>query len=291
MKRFALGVLLFSGGCDAITDVLPETSPAAPEAPTVVVPASPFAGDVAVLRGTRPANTALLLDDVEVIPRAREGAYVLPLPLAVGANAVELVAVDAVGRRSPPTPVTIVRDGTAPGPIVFVGELPARTTRSQLSERTLQKPADCLVRKDGRTLEIDLTATAATIDVELVPGPQTIRFACADTAGNESALTTIEIERRDVAEDLFVLDPIEASVTTSTLTLSATCDDDIEARIGAQPPQPCTDGTWQSTVALVLGPQRITVTAAFAGEFDVQPLVLTRDITRVAEGEGEGEQP
>lgn len=290
MKLLRTSIVLAGLSLLACEVLLPETLPSLPLAPSVVGPAEAVGMDTLVLRGTRPANTALLLDDVEVIARARVGSFDIVVALAVGTNRFTFVAVDAVGRRSEPVIVTVVRDGIAPAGVVITSPLPARTGRDVLFDVEFKKPGACLVKLDGAVLPIDRDDDSGVVDIDLVPGKQTRRFACVDNADNEGPVTAIDIERVDVGE-LFELDASPADVSDSAYVLTARCDDgDIVAAIEGGPLTACTAGAWTGTATLVPGAQTLTVTAAFSGELDIGAVSLV-PVTYTPPAEAVGEEP
>ena len=297
MSRRTSAFVVFAGVCGALfltgcELLLPEVVPQAPQAPVVVGPDAPVGGATTVVFGTRQANTALLLDDVEVRPASREGRFSVAVGVEAGLNRFSFVAVDAAGRRSPEAVITVVRDVTIPGAVQVA--LPARTSRAILRDVVVVKPADCIVRLDGSVLDIARDVVSAEVAIALERGVHSRRFACVDAADNEGPVTAIDVERRKVDASVFALTATPAEVGDAEFTLTATCDNDVEARVNFGTAIVCTGGIWTSPVTLVPGVNRLNVTAAFAGESNDEPeendglLVAAREVT-LSSGEGEGE--
>jgi hypothetical protein len=252
--------------------------------------ATPTSSSVALLRGTRPANTALLVDGIELVARDRSTAFRLALPLDPGLNSLLVQTRDAGGQTSAGVLVSVTYDVDAPGAVTLAPLPPARTARAQLVlEGT--KDDGCRVVRDGAPLtEVAGDADTFTLAQPLVPGRQRLRFACVDEAGNEGEFTELAVERFATADIPFALVPPPQSVAAAGLELSAACDDDVEAQVGGDAPVRCASGTWTARVDLALGANTITVRSAFVGELGVAARVDTFTIAATpGEGEGEGE--
>ncbi|MBM4279486.1 MAG: hypothetical protein FJ137_01555 [Deltaproteobacteria bacterium] len=256
-------------GCALPLDVTLDAVPPLPVAPQLAEATTPTCSTTAVLRGTRPANTSLLIDDEEVVPRDGSTAFRVVVPLPASFNTFALQALDAVGRASDATVITIVRDDLAPGPIVFDAPPAARTARVLLTLSGAKDPS-CVMRQDGRVLaDVDPAAPFFSIEQEITLGANRFRWSCADNAGNESAVTQIDIERFAVRDIPFSLDqPPPPTTTTTEVILSATCEDDVEVQATGVGVTRCAQGAWQARIPLVDGPNTISVRAAFVGELD-----------------------
>ena len=284
LARLLLPLLPWTAGaCEAFLDV----TPAVPDAPRLQEFESPTSLDTLELRGSRQANTALFLNDAEVVARAREGAFRLVLPLAAGQNTFALTAVDAKGRSSTSVAVTVIRDGDAPGPVVF--DVAPRTAQPVLNVPVV-KPRDCSVMLDGdRVVDVPLSAVTALVSVPLAPGPQQHRFACVDAAGNESPVSILSVERFEREAIPFAL-TVPAVVGASPVLVSADCPDDVEARVVGGVASRCEAGSFSQEVELTRGRNVISVEVAFVGELELAAALHTVQVDFIpGEGEGEGE--
>jgi hypothetical protein len=280
----ALAHLGVVAGCPLPFDVPLDVVPPGPATPELAEPVTPTASSTTILRGTRPANTSLLIDDVEVIARDGSTAFRLVLPLAPGFNTFALQTLDAAGRISEPRVVTVVYDDVAPSPIVFEVPPPARTARVRLTLRGTKDPS-CTLRQDGRPRgDVESAAPFFVIEQDIDQGVNRFRWACVDDAGNEGPVTRFDVERFAVADIPFSIDPTPATTTEATLLLSATCDDDVEVHASGVGAAPCVDGQWNAAVTLVDGLNTIVVRAAFLGELDAAAKSTTVTVDAALEG-------
>jgi hypothetical protein len=288
------GVALLGLGAPAscvevLGDVALDVVPDPPSPPELAPPPTPTSSSTAVLRGTRQANTALLLDGEEVAPRGGATAFRLQVPLAPGFNTFLLRAVDAAGRSSDEVAVTIAYDDVAPAPIGFTAAPPSRTARARLDVSATKESA-CVVWQDGRPrADVAVDGAFFAVDEPLAPGANRFRFSCIDDAGNESAVTQIDVERFERDAIPFLLQEPPAEIAATSLVLSASCGDDIEAEVAGLAATRCTQDGWSAEVPLVPGDNEITVRAAFVGELgSVSRSTTVRVVATAPDGGGGG---
>jgi hypothetical protein len=256
--------------------------PADPEFAAVVTPTS---STVALLRGTRPVNTALLVDGVEVVGRDGSSAFRLALPLRPGTNAFLAQSVDAVGTRSAGVVVSVVHDDQPPSAVSFAAFAP-RTARAVLPLAG-EKDRGCRVVRDGEVVDdVGPDVESFSIALDLQPGPRLARFACVDDAGNEGAVTAVAVERLALQDIPFSLEPPPVVVDGDVVDLVATCDDDVEAAVDDGEPVRCADGAWTAQAALVPGDNVLTVRAAFVGELGFAAQTITATVRATTAGGG-----
>lgn len=183
------------------------------------------------------------------------GAFSFELPLAEGPNAVELVAVDALGNRSEPAAFTVRLDSIAPEVVVDAPQDDAEVftdrveVRAQVLDNGAPLPdagytlrvADAAGRLVGGGEIMGLTGPDGRINrtVPLVRGRNTITVTGRDIAGNARSVD-ITVTRRDAQPCVTIVAPTDgAFVAAPELeVIGDTCPvvDRIELQIAGQPP-------------------------------------------------------
>ncbi len=247
-----------------------DSVPAGPNAPELFEPLSPTARPFAVLRGSKQANTSLLLDGEEIMPRGPETVFRFELPLVEGPNIFSFSVKDAVDRESPTSAVLVAHDATAPQAVAV--NAPRLSGRSDLP-LTLQKPAGCRVRENGVTIDGDINADSVVRSLPLVLGDNDFRWACVDAVGNEGPVTRARITRVVLASLPFAFD-VPATTSVTPLVVRGTCNVDMEVRLAGDTAviaqdnssSACVDGVFERSVPLVEGVNIISVEVGLIGE-------------------------
>lgn len=276
MKRLALCAVALAG-CDTV--LLPP--PDAPTGATLAELPGETRAAAIVVHGSRQVNTALVVDDVVVVPRGRDSAFAIALPLAAGPNRFVVEVEDAAGRRSPSDFIDVVRVDVAP-PTPVLSPLPARTRRASVVVAGVLgadvDARDCArVAVDGAVVDVEGRAFAADVDLSVDGADHVVRAACVDDEGVEGAASTAAITRTaalpfrlcaDDGVDVSVCAPLPAALPAGArVTLSARCDDDVVARVGGGPFSACRGGVWTAPRDFGV-PVDVDVEAAFAADVD-----------------------
>jgi len=303
MRRILLTLVLAVVAAAACLDDVVAPAPAPPEVPALAGVPERTGSRVVVVRGTRAANTSLLLERdgevAEVIARSRVTAFRLPIALEPGPNTFALSAADAAGRTSASVSVSVFFDESLPA-APRLEEVP-RTVR-EVAVIAGEKDEGCELRENGVILtEVRAGDRRVTLQRFVSLGANDFRFACANDEGIESDVVTVTASR--LVEVPFNLCfgpppaqgapclPLPAEVSTDTIEISGVCDDDVLVRVGAEGAiTACVDGRWAGVTLPV--PANVVVFAAFQGEFEDQAQDFDVNVAFVepaGEGEGEGE--
>jgi hypothetical protein len=273
MKRVALCALALCG-CDTVLLPPPDAPSGALFAP---LPTETRAAAI-VVHGSRQVNTALVVDDAVVVPRGRDSAFAITLPLAVGVNRFVVEVEDAAGRRSPADFIDVEREAIAP-PTPSLAALPARTRRASIVVQgglgVDVDARDCArVAVDGAVVDVADRAFAVAVDLAAaVDGDHVVRAACVDDEDIEGDAATATIARTavlpfrlcaDDGVDVSVCAPLPTALPAGALlTLSARCDNEVVARIAGADFVACSGGVWTAPRAFGV-PVDVDVDAAFA---------------------------
>lgn len=179
----ALGASLFVVLSGCVDDV-----EVPPKAPTVFPVTSPTTVPLQQLRGSRPANTAVLLGDAEIVPVSEDTSWSYALVLAPGDNTVELRTRRPSGLKSASaTVVTITYEPACPeGPTL--SSVPPSPTNQRTHLLSGTKPAGTAVAIDGAVVVPANDATTFSHSLTLPPAEGTYAFALAtrDARGKAS---------------------------------------------------------------------------------------------------------
>lgn len=210
-----LGVLSPLGGCEPAL-------PPPPTAPTVARAESPTAVPRQLLRGTKPASTAVLKDNDVLVPLDEATTWIAWVDLAEGTNAFGLRAADAAGQTSGRVPVEIILD-TEPPLAPTVDALPAFTAAESVVVAGQRTPGDRVV-VNGTVLPGDVVA-AFSVALPLSVGPNPVRVASLDAAGNESSVVdAVVVVDRD-APALALTAPLTGAIAGALVTVAGTASD------------------------------------------------------------------
>ncbi len=222
----ALTLGALTAGC------FPATTVAPPEPPGLAVVESPTASAQQLLRGTKPASTAVDVDGAEVAPLDEATTWTALVDLVEGTNNITVTTRDALGQSSTPNVVTIILDTEPPdAPVIGVPDisvLPLRTLDATLEiTGAVVNPSDRLV-VDGAV--VATSGAGFTIEVPLpVIGRNEIRLAARDIAGNESDVVEIPVLRVEDADPpvLNVASPADgdAPLVLDAITVSGSVAD------------------------------------------------------------------
>lgn len=211
----ALGLLGPLGGCEP-------SLPPPPTAPTVARAESPTAVPRQLLRGTKPASTAVLKDNDVLVPLDEATTWIAWVDLAEGTNAFGLRAADAAGQTSGRVPVEIILD-TEPPQAPTVDALPAFTAAESVVVAGQRTPGDRVV-VNGAVLPGDIEA-AFSVALPLSVGPNPFRVAALDVAGNESSVVeAVVVVDRD-APALALTAPLAGDIAGALVTVAGTASD------------------------------------------------------------------
>lgn len=163
---------------------------AQPATPTLAAPTTPTKQITQLLAGTKPANTALAINNVVRVPLGPATDWSYNYPLAEGVNTLAVVARDAAGNDSaaitPPPAITL--DTTPPLFTVDSYQSPAPAVTQTISGK---KEPGCVVKLAGATV-IEATDVASTwsLPVTLVDGiSNRLVFTATDELGNTTTKT------------------------------------------------------------------------------------------------------
>ncbi|MBI1946995.1 MAG: hypothetical protein HYS27_14965 [Deltaproteobacteria bacterium] len=241
--------------------------PAPPEAPTVVAPALTNQAQL-VLRGTKQASTAITLSDGEVlVPLDEATTWSAPRTLRTGSNAFSVIAVDALERASTAASVTVLLDDDPPQAPV-VEPITPTTLSDELTLLGTKGPGDRLeVNGSVRPTGGDDTIAFA-VDVALLPGTNVVRLATLDSAGNESDVVELTVERVDAVP--FTVTTPPTTVGVAALTLSGTRGAGVEVLVDGTlaAAADTSAGAWSHGVTLDPGANHLDVVGRIALERD-----------------------
>lgn len=246
----------------------PPALPPPPEPPTVEVDERLTAIARQLLRGTKPASTAVLLDDVELVPLDEATTWSAWVDLREGPNKLGLRAADSAGQTSSRVPLEVLLDTLPPSPPVL-DVLPSRTTLDSITV-TGSRGANDRIVVNGSIVSGGPTATTLSVTLPLALGTSSILVASLDDAGNESDIVSASVERIETI--VFDLVPPPARVATTTITLTGVRGPDVAVRVnGAEilPPDPGAEDAgspWSADVVLVDGANDLVVSGELRGE-------------------------
>lgn len=228
------------------------------------------------------------------------GEFSFEIPLAEGQNAVELVAVDAIGNRSAPAGFTVRLDSTAPEVVVEapVDGQEVFTDRVEVRAQVLDDGAplpgagytlrvtDAAGRLVGGGEIMGLTGPDGrlTRTVVLVRGRNTVTVTGRDIAGNARAVS-LTVTRRDAMPCVTITAPAEGAFLAAAEVEVAgdACPvvDRIELRVAGQPAVEVVPAAERFSGRVVLpgpGSHRITAVAfSAAGEAQDEVVVVLDD--------------
>lgn len=239
--------------------------PAPPAAPTVVAPELVHRAEL-TLRGLKPASTAIhLLDGTVLVPLDERTSWTADVVLQDGTNAFRLMAVDALERESPTVAATVVLDDDPPN-APEVDPVPPTTLRDEVTLSGTKDSGDRIaingsVRPTGST-----DNSAFSIDVALALGPNVLRVATLDQAGNESEVVEVRVERAETVP--FSVQTPATPVASGALTLLGTRGAGVEVLLGDAVivPASASSGPWSHDVTLTAGANALNLQGRIALE-------------------------
>ena len=155
----------------------------APAAPTVNPVTSPTRTPLLLLSGTKPQDTALIINNVQRIASGPATAWNYTYPLSEGTNSLTFTAMDAAGNASPAVVLAVVLDTTPPLFTIDVYQTPASTATQTISGK---KEPGCIVRMNNTVIfnATDMSSTWSYA-ITLVSGVlNRFTFTAADAMGN-----------------------------------------------------------------------------------------------------------
>jgi hypothetical protein len=166
----------------------------APAAPTVGQLTTPTRIATQTITGTKPANSALVINSVVRVPLNSSTAWSYNYPLVEGANTLTVTARDAAGNDSAPiTPAPVITLKTTPPAFTIDTYKNPSPTVSQIISGT--KAPGCIVKLNGTTTIFDAADQNATwsYTLSLTDGiTNHLVFTAADALGN-TATKTLDI--------------------------------------------------------------------------------------------------
>jgi hypothetical protein len=255
---------VFAAGCD----LLGEKHPTAPDAITVAPFSSPTNQQTVLLRGTKPAATAVVIDGEVVLPISADITFAVEAPLDEGGNVLLLQAEDALQQRSVETEVRVTRDTIAPTP-PQLNAVPPRTVRTQAT-LTGTKPTGATIFVDGEERPETLNDATFSISMPLDLGNNRVRISTMDSVANESEIIMTNIERFDAVP--FTVVPPSATVVLRNLAVEGTRAAGVVIEVETELSLVTIDGgtvdgeTWSADVELPSGDSIISVRGTFEGD-------------------------
>jgi hypothetical protein len=165
--------------------------------PTVNPVTSPTTTSIITLSGTKPANTAIVVNGSTLVSLDGTTSWQTSYTLSQGMNAISVTALDGQNHISPPVALTVVLDTTPPAaPTINPVFAPINTTIKTITGTRSSDSATVAVSCAGATIGTISYPTTTTWSVDfsgLKEGNNTITAYALDTAGNHSATATVTI--------------------------------------------------------------------------------------------------
>lgn len=173
--------LLLTAGCLEDVEV-------PPKAPVLFAVASPTTVAVQKLKGTRPANTAVLLNDQVVAASAEDTGFAFDVVLQPGVNTFNLKTQRASGLKSKGVTVATILYEPACPPAVTLTAQPPAATNQRMHTLAGTKPKGTAVFLDGAVIVAASDATTFTHALTLPPAEATYAFSVTarDAKGHDS---------------------------------------------------------------------------------------------------------
>lgn len=242
-----------------------EAPPPAPAPPQLAEPDSPTSQRSVVLRGTKPSATSLWVNGELALALSEDVGFAVRVELDEGGNRIDVAVQDALGQRSAAVSLGVTVDTVAPAaPVVAV---PAARTVRDLLALSGTKPSGATLFINGVGHPETQDQTAFSLVETLVVGDNVFRLSTMDDVDNESAVSSVRVER--AASVPFALDaPLDGAVTdVGSITASGTRGVGVVVVVnGNALPAAEADGGWAVEVPLAAGDNPIVVEAFFAGE-------------------------
>lgn len=182
------GQVTLCGGTEVPTDTPP--APMVGDFPRIT------AASQLPIAGWRFPDTALRVDDVEVLPVGCERYWTTTVDLpAEGDHTFTLVSVTDRDDRSGPTVVTITRDTVAPATPALTAPADGTSTAAGTVTVTGTRELGTEVRLNGRPLIAADVADPFSADVPLAAGANVLSLTAVDEAGNVSAAAAVTVTR------------------------------------------------------------------------------------------------
>ncbi|MEE2902595.1 MAG: Ig-like domain-containing protein [Myxococcota bacterium] len=190
------------------------TAPSQPEIPAAMLPGSYTSNPDLMLSGTKEANSAILVNDDEVVMENAETTFMFSYTLSAGQNFIQIDARDFCGRTSGnPIVATVTLDTTMPaltilspmagdtltGLALIEGEATDNTT-----DMNMNGVAAIDVAVDGQALTSIPLADTSTFSVawdttQVADGSHVLTITAIDIAGNSSTPVTMIVEVANLA--------------------------------------------------------------------------------------------
>jgi hypothetical protein len=277
MKRLTRLTCLAALAVTSAAACVTEAQGPRPDAPTVVGPDGPVNTVEVLLRGTKPAGTAVLQAGTTLVPLDGETTWLATVRLGrEGVNEYVLVAEGVDGQRSDDARITVHLDTMPPTqPTVVVPTLPTFNSSWTVTGNAEDNAA---VRVNGALAEEGTDSDWQSL-VALEIGDNEIRVTAADELGNESEAVVRSIERAVYA---FSVDPWPSLVADDELALTGTRGPGVAVHVdGMQMLGPAdVAGSWQLTLSLdAEGANQRTVAGYHPERSDEVQVSAIRDLT------------
>ncbi len=203
----------------------------------------------------------------------------ITVTLSDGANALSVTAIDQVGNE---TSMTVSFSADQNNPVLtWLSDTSATNNPNYVARWSAQDDngiASQLLTVNGLATEIQPVADVFEAQVLLTEGNNSIQLTATDQSGNSQSLTqTIQL---DTLAPVLTLAPLDAITSADSLTVSGTVQDAsaITLLINTQAVTVLADGGFSTTVALIAGPNAVTVQASDAlGHLTQQTETVTSD--------------
>lgn len=268
------GALLWS----ALAGCAPAIEPPPVQPPTLEPIPSPTALDEVVLRGTKPAGTAIVAGtNQRLVPLDGETTFLTTFTLTnEGVNEISVSAVDGDGLRSDPVRLEVVRDTTPPGPPTV--DVPERPTFQTTWTLTGRGDAAATVLVNGEPAD-QRDGEAWVHELELELGDNPVRVSAVDNVGNESQVVEVSLLRTTYS---FSVDPWPALVSAAQVEITGDRGPGVAVVVDGEEevPPTVTGGPWTATLDV---PADATTSFAVVGEHpensETVTVTLERDAT------------
>jgi hypothetical protein len=169
----------------------------------IIAPSTPIISNTAsatnlatvTLTGTKETNSSIWINGTEVIAiDALTTWSTAALALVEGSNSYSVTSKDGAGNESGAASYTITKDTALPGTPILSATTPTAESSGTITGSGTE--AGATVYKDGTATSTIVDGTGGfTLSVSLIDGPNTFSIKAVDAAGNESALSSITIQK------------------------------------------------------------------------------------------------
>ncbi|KAF0143500.1 MAG: fibronectin type III domain-containing protein [Nitrospirae bacterium] len=154
-----------------------------PSSPTISLVTTPTKTPNQIISGTKPADTAIVINNIERVSLSSSASWSYTYPLSEGSNNISVSTRDAAGNDSAPVTTAITLDTTPPAFNINTYKNPSPTLAQAL---TGTKEAGCIVKLNGVTIFDSADQNAAwSHTVSLTEGLTShFVFTASDALGN-----------------------------------------------------------------------------------------------------------